>query len=183
MIGIVVLFSHMDNAKMIKGLLVRSGFDVVATCTTGASAMTAVDDLSEGIIVCGYKFPDMMYNELRSDLPPDFEMMLVASRGNLQEAMGEGVVCVEMPLKAADLVDTLSMMVDAAERKKKKRRMQPRVRSEADKAVIGEAKGILMERNNMSEEEAHRYLQKMSMDTGTGLVDSAYMVLNVYGTS
>ncbi len=181
MIGIIVLFPNIDNARMIKSLLLRSGFSVAATCTTGAQAMTCMDDLNEGIVVCGYKYPDMMYNELKEDLPTDFEMMLVASRANLQDAAGQDIVCVEMPIKAGDLVDTLSMMVDAAERKKRKRKQRPKVRSEEDRIVISEAKNILMSRNNMSEEESHRYLQKMSMDTGTGLVEAAHMVIDAYG--
>lgn len=33
-----------------------------------------------------------------------------------------------------------------------------------------------MERNHMTEEEAHRYIQKCSMDTGTNLVETAEMI-------
>lgn len=36
-----------------------------------------------------------------------------------------------------------------------------------------------MERNNMSEDEAHRYLQKSSMESGTNLVETAEMVLSM----
>ena len=36
-----------------------------------------------------------------------------------------------------------------------------------------------MERNGMSEEEAHRYIQKCSMDSGTNLVETAEMVLSM----
>ena len=36
-----------------------------------------------------------------------------------------------------------------------------------------------MGRNNMTEEEAHRYLQKRSMENGTGLVETAQMVLSL----
>ncbi len=176
MIGIIVAFPKQENAQMIKTLLVKSGFKVAALCTTGAQVMAALDEISDGVIVCGYKFPDMMYNELREELPVNIDMMLVAGRANLQEASGEGIVCVEMPIKAGDLVDTLSMMAEAAERRRKKRRAAPRVRSKEELDIIAEAKAILMERNNMSEEEAHRYLQKTSMDTGTGIVEAARMV-------
>ena len=33
--------------------------------------------------------------------------------------------------------------------------------------------------NHMTEEEAHRYLQKTSMDSGTNLVETAQMVLSM----
>ena len=36
-----------------------------------------------------------------------------------------------------------------------------------------------MVRNNMSEEEAYRYLQKSSMDSGTNMVETAEMVLSI----
>ena len=34
-----------------------------------------------------------------------------------------------------------------------------------------------MERNSMTEEDAHRYLQRISMESGTGMVETAQMVL------
>ncbi len=34
-----------------------------------------------------------------------------------------------------------------------------------------------MVRNHLTEEEAHKYLQKCSMDSGTNLVETAAMVL------
>ena len=36
-----------------------------------------------------------------------------------------------------------------------------------------------MERNNMFEEEAHRYLQKCSMESGTNMVETAQMILTI----
>ena len=34
-----------------------------------------------------------------------------------------------------------------------------------------------MGRNNMTEEEAHRYIQKCSMDSSTNMVETAQMVI------
>lgn len=53
------------------------------------------------------------------------------------------------------------------------------MRSEQDTITINAAKALLMERNHMTEEEAHRYLQKHSMDNGTSLVETAQMVLSI----
>ena len=36
-----------------------------------------------------------------------------------------------------------------------------------------------MERNHLSEEEAHRYIQKNSMDNGTNMVETAQMILTL----
>jgi response regulator NasT len=54
-----------------------------------------------------------------------------------------------------------------------------RKRSTEEKAVIDQAKALLMERNHMSESEAHRYLQKNSMESGTNMLETAQMVLMI----
>ena len=65
------------------------------------------------------------------------------------------------------------------ERKRRKRRESVQKRSAEEKETINQAKALLMERNHMSEEEAHRYLQKNSMETGTNMLETAQMVLMI----
>lgn len=69
------------------------------------------------------------------------------------------------------------MMSQEAVRRKKKQKEKPKVRNAEDEAVIQNAKLLLMERNNMTEEEAHRYLLKRSMDNSVSLVETAQMLL------
>ena len=97
----------------------------------------------------------------------------------MSEGVGSGIMSVAMPLKVQDLLNTLEMMVANAERRRKKRKTMPKVRSDEDRKVLDEAKALLMERNGMTEEEAHRYIQKCSMDSGTNLVETAEMVLSM----
>lgn len=177
MTSIIVTFPKAEDAKSIKNLLVRNGFPVAAVCTTGSQAISHAHNLGGGIVICGYKLPDMMYSQLHECLPAGFEMLLMASRHILAECMDNDIVCLAMPLKVHDMVNTVDMMVQAAERRRKRQREKPKVRNEAETALVEEAKHVLMERNNMTEEEAHRYLQKCSMDSGTNMVETAQMVL------
>ena len=71
------------------------------------------------------------------------------------------------------------MMTEALIRKRKKRRAQPKVRDPEEQKVIEEAKRILMEHNHMTEAEAHRYIQKCSMDSGTNMLETAQMVIRI----
>lgn len=64
------------------------------------------------------------------------------------------------------------------ERMAKKAR-KPKRRSEREDNYIKNAKVLLMERNHLSEEEAHRYIQKSSMDNGTNMVETAQMILTL----
>jgi len=179
--SIIVLFPKIENAKNIRNILVKSGFSVEAVCNTGAQALQYAQELNDGVVVCGYKYPDMICTELSGYLPDHFQMLLVASRPNLAEVFGSDIVCVEMPLKVHELVSTVSMMVQNLEQKRRKRRQNPVRRSEQEQGIIDEAKALLMERNNMTESEAHRYIQKSSMDSGTGLSETAQMILALMG--
>jgi response regulator NasT len=55
------------------------------------------------------------------------------------------------------------------------------VRSEEDSQILSRAKRVLMNRNSLSEDEAHRYIQKRSMENGTGLVETAEMIISLMG--
>jgi AmiR/NasT family two-component response regulator len=179
LINIVVLFPKLEEAKGIKSLLSRHGYTVVAACTTGAAAINALEELEDGIVVCGYKYPDMTYMQLREYMPQYFDMLLISSPAKISECMENDIVCLVMPLKVNDLINTIEMMEQTIYRRRKKLKSVPKTRNEEDKAVIEEAKKVLMEKNNMTEPEAHRYIQKTSMDTGNTMLGTAKMVLEI----
>lgn len=177
MSSIVVAFPKIEVAQKIRKILTQSGYDVHTVCTTGAQALAGIGGLEEGIVVCGARFIDMMYTELYEYLPKGFQMLLIASADHIVERDVENLVCLSMPMKVHELLQTLKMM--EAEHIRCRKRMRGHY-SEADAAVIGQAKALLMERNNLTEEEAHRYIQKRSMDSGTGLVEVSQMILSLW---
>lgn len=179
MTNIIVVLPKLDDAKGIKNLLVRNGFQVTAVCTTGAQAISQADGLHDGIVICSYKLMDMMYDQLHDCLPDGFELLLMASQNVINNCYGNGIVCLSMPLKVNDLVSTLNMMSEGIIRRRRKQRQQPKVRSAEDEQLIRAAKELLMDRNHMDEGEAHKYLQKCSMDSGTNLVETAQMILSM----
>ncbi|MBR1931164.1 MAG: ANTAR domain-containing protein [Lachnospiraceae bacterium] len=177
MTNIIIALPKLDDAKNIKNVLVRSGFRVTGICTTGAQAISQADSVQDGILICSYKLPDMIYTELQECMPVGFELLLLASPKLVQECYGNDIVCLSLPLKVNDLISTLQMMMEGIRRRRRRLRNQPKVRSEEEQNTIREAKELLMVRNHMTEEEAHKYLQKCSMDSGTNIVETAEMVL------
>ena len=100
----------LEEAKGVKNILVRSGFQVTGICTTGTQAISQADGLNDGIVICSYKLADMIYTELHEDLPEGFEMLLMASQNLISECYGNGIVCLSMPLKVQDLINTVNLM-------------------------------------------------------------------------
>ncbi|MDE5863788.1 MAG: ANTAR domain-containing protein [Lachnospiraceae bacterium] len=180
MISVIVVFPKLEEAKSIKNLLVRSGIHVMAACTTAAQVIKLTDDLDYGIVVGGYKFADMMYSELLEYLPDTFEMLLIASKRHYSECSSSDIVCLSMPIKGADLVEQVQLIYDRLYYRMKRAKAKPAVRSEEEKQVITQAKMLLMKNKAMSEAEAHRYLQQKSMNSGTSLIETAHMILDIF---
>lgn len=177
--NIIVAFPKEDVARNIKKILAQSGYPVVSVCTTGAQALASVNNLETGIIVCGYRFVDMMYTEVYEYLPKGFQMLLIASPTNVIDNSVENLISLLLPLKVHELMQTVEMMDGYITRYKKRQKKKPKIRSEAELEIIDRAKRRLMERNGLSEEEAHRYIQKRSMEDGTGLVEISEMILSL----
>ena len=104
---------------------------------------------------------------------------MVASSGRLGGVIVQDIRCLSMPLKVHELVETVNTMCRDQVQRKRRMRQRPAERSEEDSRIILKAKTLLMERNSMTEMQAHRYIQKCSMDNGTNLVETARMVISL----
>ncbi|MCI5639785.1 MAG: ANTAR domain-containing protein [Lachnospiraceae bacterium] len=181
MADIIISFPKLDDAKNLRRLLVKNGHDVALVCDSGAQIVNAVNSLDGGIVICGYRFSDMHYSEIHEYLPKGFQMLLLASPAKLADCDVRDMMALPMPFKVQDLLSTLETMLAQYYRWKKKQKKKPKARSEKDKKIILQAKELLMERNHMNEEEAHHYIQKVSMDSGTNMVETAEMILELNG--
>lgn len=174
--SIVIALPKIEDAKKIRTILIRHGFSVASICCTGSNALASISALDCGILICGYHLPDMYYRDIAACLPSYFELLLLASARVISEAPSS-VLSVEMPMKASDLVNTVDMMLSQIERRIKKDKKKPKARSWKEQNYIANAKMLLMQRNHLSEDEAYRYIQKSSMDSGTNMAETAQMIL------
>ncbi len=179
---ILIAFPKINDANNLKRVLIRNAYDVTAVCDSGVALINKVNTLDGGIVICGYKFQDMHYREIYEYLPDAFRMLLIASPAKLGDCDVRDILKLEMPIRAVDFLNTVETMLLEYERwyRRKKRRM-PRVRSEEEQKVIAQAKELLILRNGMTEEEAHRYIQKLSMDSGNSLSETAAMLMDING--
>ena len=104
---------------------------------------------------------------------------MLLGKGDAAAETSLGVLSLTTPLKVYDLVNTADMVLRQLERRIKKDRTRKK-RSEKEENYIRNAKFLLMERNQLSEEEAYRYIQKCSMDNGTNMVETAQMILTCF---
>ena len=169
--NIIITFLRINDAQNIRNILVRNGWGNVSICTSGAGTLAMADQLESGVVICGYRLPDMAYMQLKEDLPAGFQMLLIASNSVMTGASSAEVTHMETPLKVQELIQTIHFMEEDAARRRRKRR------SPEERAMIQQAKELLMKSNHISEDEAHKYLLRTSMQSGRNLFETAQMVL------
>jgi response regulator NasT len=174
---IVVAFENDNNRKRVVEMLEASGISVLASCRSGSEAIRAVRKISGGIVICGYKLSEMTVTDLAYDLGGIAMVLAIAPPPQLEMCRNESVFKLPTPFTKGDLVSSVRMLqqMDA-----KHFKPGPPKRSEKDTADIGRAKELLMVKNGMTEEEAHRFIQRRSMDTGMKAVDTSRMIIETY---
>ena len=175
--NIIVAYSKAEDAGKIRSLLVRSGMNVAAVAASGAQVLAQAEALEEGIVVCGYRLRDMLWDELSENLPDRFRMLVITSPAHTGGTFArENVLFLTTPLRVQELLRTLRLML-GEERHGRRHSREEQGRCEGEKKIISQAKAVLMERNHMTEPEAHHYLQKCAMDSGSRLSETAEMIL------
>ena len=125
--NIIIVFPKIEQAKSVRGILLKSGYTVDAVCSSGAQALRAASDLDSGIIICTYRLPDMIYRELYEYLAPRYDMLLIGSGGQVEEACAsENITGLCTPLKVHELLEAVAGMSGRYAAKKKHRRQKPK---------------------------------------------------------
>lgn len=180
MVNVIVAFPKIEDARGIRNLLTKYGFSVSGVHTSGAKALTRAYELGGCIIVSGYQLADMIYEELWESMPDHSKMLLLTGKDVWADCNEKGILYLAMPFKSKEFIDTVNMLAEQIQYGRRKKRGGPKTRSRQEQEILNEAKAVLRERNHMTEEEAHRYLQKCSMESGTDMVETAQMVLRIY---
>lgn len=174
---IVVAFANEEAQRRILRLLESGGYSPAACCAAGAEVIRTVRKLGSAIVICGFKLRDMTAADLAADLRRTAVLLAVSSAVNLDFCEGENLYKLPTPVRRSDFFATLDLLRQFEE---KHLRHPPPKRREADQQLIQRAKELLMDVNRMTEAEAHRFLQKRSMDAGLKMVETAQLIIDSY---
>ena len=179
MTRIVVAFIKEELQRKTQRLLASEGLEIAAVCASGAEVIRTVRQMGSAAVICGFRLRDMTADVLAADLRGLAAVMAVAKASYLELCGGENLFKLPVPASRAEFIATLNLMLDfeaahlrhpASGRREEERRAN----------TIGQAKELLMDVNRMTEEEAHRFLQKRSMERGIRMAEAARWVIDSY---
>ncbi len=174
---IVVAFENENNRKRICDILEANGMQVKVSCRSGSEAIRAIRKMSGGIVISGYKLAEMTASDLAYDLSGLAMILTIATSQQLELCVNDNIFKLPTPFSRGDLVSSIRMLIQMQE---KNYRASPSRRSEKDTADINKAKELLMNKNGMTEDEAHRFIQRRSMDTGVKAAETARLIISSY---
>lgn len=155
-------------------MLRRNGIEVRVACRSGQEVLRAVRRLDGGVVISSARLLDMTADELAYSLDGGALMMVLARPSELDYCENESIFRVPLPVHSGELLGGVRILLQLDEHSTASRIPK---RSEEDKAVITEAKELLMEKNGMTEDEGYRFIQKRSMETSTPMAEVARMIL------
>lgn len=171
---VMVAFEKEANRERVRDLLESGGEFSCLVCRSGGEVRRAARKLRLDIIVCGFKLGDESCEALFGDLPERCSMLMVAPEAQLALCQTEGIFKLRTPLCRAELLASVRML---AQLRRPACERGPVRRSPEERELVERAKALLMDRHGMTEDQAHRFLQKQSMDNGARLTDTARLVL------
>lgn len=174
---IIVAFENPVNSAKIREVVEGAGAAECVVCRTAPEVKRAVHKHRLDTVLCGFKLREESCEQLFQDLPEGCSMLMIGPQSQLELCETEGIFKLYAPVSRGDLLASVRMLLQFRQRHAA-HPSAAHVRSEEEKRMVEQAKLLLMDRHGMTEEEAHRFLQKQSMDHGAKLTDTARLVLS-----
>ena len=173
--NILVAFANEKVSYTVTRMLMSGNMRPSYICTSASELKKKIHYYQSGIIISGYKLKDSSIVQFVDDIPDGFSVILIGNKAQIEMCESERIFKLAVPLQKEDLICSVSMLYNM---QAKPRVNNIKFRSEEEERILRLAKETLIDRYNMTEENAHRYMQKKSMDTGTKLIDIAKIILN-----
>ena len=170
---VIVAFERQSNCDRLREILEGSGEFSCVVCRSAAQVKRAARKLRLDLVVCGFKLTDESCESLFYDLPQRCFMLMIAPQAQLDLCEAEGILKLQSPVRRSELLASVRLLAQLTAAS----HSYAPGRSREERELVERAKQVLMGHSGMSEEQAHRFLQKQSMDSGARLADTARQVL------
>lgn len=153
---------------------------IIALCASGNELIRLVMQHSPDLVLVGYKFKDMSLLDVYETLVDVTSFLAIVNepyKSFIEE--DTDIYCIGTKISNVLLTNAINLIFQSKKRIKKLRdQVEKLEHTLEDRKLIEKAKGQLMKTSGLTENEAFRYMQKISMDSGKRMKDIASLILS-----
>jgi AmiR/NasT family two-component response regulator len=181
---IAVADDEPDMREWFQTILPLLGHQVVAACENGAELVRQCKALRPDLAVTDIKMPDMDGIDAAAQIYRDHPLpvILVSAYHDpalIERAESDHIMAfLVKPIKQPDIEPAIAIALRRFEQFQSLRKEASDLRQALeDRKVIERAKGLLMKKTGLDEQDAFRRLQRLASDRNRKLIDVAQMIL------
>ena len=163
---IVIASASEASRNQLARLLASSGYAVFRLCASEGELRRTLAECEDGIVLVSGIQPD----EIAADFGILFQFLLIGRPEALEACESPQVFKLTYPCSGSAVIGAVEMLSQL-------HYMRLSHRSGGDKALVEDAKRLLMRRHGIDEPEAHRHMQQYAMQHGIKMTDYAQLLL------
>ena len=168
--NLIIAFSSDRICNNIISILTKNGINYDYVCKSGTNLRKCCSYYENGIILCGTTFIDESIYNIVEDFYESFTFILLGSIDKINIYNDEKVYKLCTPIKSEDIISAIDIAYYKNIENIKLKNYK----------ILEQAKSLLIKNYNLSEEKAHKYIQKKSMNSGKKNIDIAKIILKKY---
>ena len=166
----------------LKELLEEMGHDVIAEAGDGRHVLDTIETVNPDLVILDIKMPKVDGIKVAKRISDRFPVIFLTaytSRQLIEDARNSGgMAYLSKPFREEDLAPAVELSITQFLKASKLTQKVSRLKEQLEsRKVIERAKGLLMRKENLSEMQAYRKLQKISMEKNRSMKEVAEAVM------
>jgi len=183
-VRVMLAIHNGEAAAKIKHALVLEGYTVTETCASGSETVRRVRESPPDILLINFKLPDTTGLQVAQIVGDENLCSVILMVSGSKRGYCEAVTReydITLLIKPVSRIAMLNTMDIVCQNRKRMVRLAHEIEDLKDslrsRKAVEKAKGILMKKKCISEAEAYRRIQTMSMDSRVAMKDIAKKII------
>ncbi|MGN1418747.1 MAG: ANTAR domain-containing protein [Acutalibacteraceae bacterium] len=170
--NIIIAGSASKLIAVLDKMLCQSDIHYQYVCRSASEILALTNELSDAVLICG-PLKDVPSIYLAKNLPDTWDVILLLASNAPFPYYVSNIIPVNLPVNRMELVETILSVAEDASETYGTKSTAKKVRPKEEKEIIENAKRIIMRERQLSESDAHKLLQRYSMNLGITMQQAA----------
>jgi len=186
-VRIIIGSSNDKVSKQLSQFLINNGYNVVGVTSDSYEMLRRIHTVYPDLTILDENVRGMSASELSNVLVNEkvCPVIVLTNSSNIRNyvSLSQEPTFVPLikPVNRQNLLNTISIIIKTSKNIQKLENELKKLKEKSDtKVLISKAKRLLMENMGLTEEEAHRRIQKQSMNKGIPKVKIAEAIITMY---